>query len=47
MGSVRPLGLSLWMSVAKEEGQGPEVKGTPMAGSVSPLLQEEQSRIVQ
>lgn len=50
MGWVRPLGLSdnsLWVSVAEEEGQGPEVQGIPMAGSVSPLLQEKQSGIVQ
>lgn len=50
MGWVRPLGLSdnsLWVSVVEEEGQGPEVQGIPTAGSVSPLLQEKQSGIVQ
>lgn len=46
MGWVTPLGLSdnsIWMSVAEEEGQGPEVQSTPTARSVSPLLQEKQS----
>lgn len=50
MGQVTPLGLSdtsLWMSVAEEKEQGPEVQGTPIAESVSPLLQEKQSGIVQ
>lgn len=50
MGWVRPLELSdnsLWVSVAEEEGQGPEVQGIPTAGSASPLLQEKPSGIVQ
>lgn len=50
MGWVRPLSSSdnsLWVSVAEEEGQGPEVQGIPTAGSVSPLLQEKQKGIVQ
>lgn len=50
MGWVTPLGLSdnsLCMSVAEEEGQRPEAQGTPTVGSLSPLLQEKQSGIVQ
>lgn len=31
------------VSVAAEGGQGPEVRGTPTAASVSPLLQEKES----